>query len=117
MNHPNPTLSLIAPQRSRLWLWATVLAVSGACAFAPEQLSRTVGIDVVYVMLSGIALGVVALLGASVSVRCPRCSLSLAWYALSKQNHSEWLSWLLDVRTCPRCSFAHTSSGEQHAER
>jgi hypothetical protein len=116
MNHPASTQPLIAPQRSKLWLWAAVLALSGVCLFAPEQLSRVVGASAVGVMLSGIALGAVALLGVSLSVRCPRCGLSLAWYALSKQSHSAWLSWLLDVQTCPRCSFEHASNGEQHAK-
>lgn len=116
MNHPTAALLPIALQRSKLWLWAAVLAMSGVCTFAPVQLSRFVGASAVSITLAGIALGVVALLGVSLSIRCPRCGLSLAWYALSKQSHSAWLSWLLDVQTCPRCDFEYASNGDQHAK-
>ncbi len=86
-----------------------VLVVSGACIFAPDQLAHLGGVSPVIVILCGVAAGLVALVGTSASVRCPACGLSLAWYALSKQAHHAWLSWLLNVEVCPRCGFSHSS--------
>lgn len=116
MNHSVSALPRIAPQRNKLWLWAVVLATSSVCVFAREPLSPVVGANAVSLMLAGIALGAIALLGVSLSVRCPRCGLSLAWYALSTQSHSAWLLWLLNAQTCPRCNFGHASNGEQRAK-
>ncbi|HMZ56663.1 MAG TPA: hypothetical protein PLT48_17565 [Nitrospira sp.] len=111
-NNPRPTtlLPLIAPQRRKLWLCAVILIVSGAGVFAPEQISRVVGAASVVVTLGGIAAGLLALAIASLSIRCPSCGLGLAWYALSKQPHHAWLSWLLTVEVCPRCRFSHSSA-------
>jgi hypothetical protein len=116
MNHPAAVVPLAAPQRWKLWLWAVALCMSGACLFAPEQLSRVFGASEAHFTLYGIALGFVALLGISLSVRCPSCGLSLAWYSLSKQSHSAWFSWLLDVETCPRCSFTLASAVKHHSK-
>lgn len=113
---PVTTVPLVAPQRWKFWFWAAVLAVSGVCLWASGQVAGVIGTSPVGIMFTGMALGVVAPVGASLSVRCPRCGLRLVWYALSRQSHHAWLSWLLGLQTCPRCGLAHTSGGKRHAK-
>ncbi len=110
-NNPQSALPLplVTPQRWKLWLCAVMLVVCGASFYAPEQISHAVGFASVFVTLGGIAMGLLTLAVASLSVRCPSCGLKLAWYALSKQAHHAWLSWLLTVEVCPRCHFSHSS--------
>jgi predicted RNA-binding Zn-ribbon protein involved in translation (DUF1610 family) len=83
--------------------------VCGIGLFVPNQIASVVGLNPVVVTLSAVALGFIVLASASLSVRCPACGLSLAWFALSKQAHHSWLSWLLDAKVCPRCGFSHSS--------
>lgn len=55
-------------------------------------------------MLDGIYLYILGCLGglffglfACLSIRCPECRLSWAWYAVTKQNLGEWIPWLVSV--------------------
>jgi hypothetical protein len=115
MNQTAPSLTLVAPQRWKLWLWAIVLVLSGIGFFATDWLSHALGIHAGLVTVGAIGIGAFVLVGASLSIRCPSCGLSLAWYGLSKQAHHAWLSWLLNAEACPRCGFSHLSSqGNSH---
>ena len=109
MNQATKTPSLIEPQRWKLWLFGFLLAVSGIGFFAPNPVASVVGSSPVMVSLAAVGIGCIVLVGAALSVRCPSCGLSLAWYALSKQAHNAWLSWLLDTKVCPRCGFSHSA--------
>jgi len=110
MNQAASSLTLITAQRWKLWLFSCLLVVCGIGLFAPNHVASVVGLSPVVVALSSVALGLIVLASASWSVRCPACGLSLTWYALSKQAHHSWLSWLLDTTVCPRCGFSHWSS-------
>lgn len=108
---------LIDSQRWKLWLWGSVLAVSGIGIFAPEFCARALGADPAVITVGAIVIGALVLIGASISIRCPACRLSLAWYGLSKQAHHAWLTWLLTVKTCPRCGFSHVpAQGDTHGK-
>lgn len=110
MNQIALSPSLVASQRWKLCLFASLLMVCGIGLFAPNNVANAVGASPVAVTLGSVALGVAVLIGATLSVRCPACGLSLVWYALSKQAHHAWLSWLLDTKACPRCGFSHSPS-------
>lgn len=110
MNQTLQSPSLVASQRWKLWLFASLLTVSGVGLFAPNHVASAVGASLVTVNLGSTALGLIVLVSGMLSVRCPACRLSLVWYALSKQGIHAWLSWLLDIRVCPRCGFSHSSS-------
>jgi len=117
MNSPTQSVPLIAGQRWKFQLGAVALCVLLVGMFAPDAIARLAGTERAAVTLATTAFGFLALVGFALSVRCPSCSLSLAWYALSKQSHGAWLSWLLDVEVCPRCGYSHSSaSGAHNAE-
>jgi hypothetical protein len=90
----------------------TALESVDFCLSARETTSVAflVGVSPVMVSLAAVALGCIALVGATLSVRCPSCGLNLAWYAPSKQAYHSWLSWLLDIKVCPRRGFSHSAN-------
>ena len=117
MNSPTHSVPLIAPQRWKFQLWAVALCVLLVGMFAPDAVARLAGTGRAEISLAATAFGFLALVGFTLSIRCPSCSLSLAWYALSKQSHGAWLTWLLEVKVCPRCGYSHSSvSGVDNAE-
>jgi len=100
---------LVEPQRWKLWLFGSLLVVSGIGLFALNPVASVFGFSPVLVNLAAVAIGCIVLVGAALSVRCPSCGLSLVWCALSKQAHNAWLSWLLDTKVCPKCGFSHSA--------
>lgn len=98
-------IPLVVPQRWKLWIWGAMLALSGLGALAPDRLAPVLGVVPALMALMADALAVIALAGAAVSIRCPRCGLSLVWHGLTKKSAGAWLSWLLDVDTCPQCGY------------
>jgi hypothetical protein len=110
MGSTTSRLQLVAPQRWKLWLWGSGLAIAGLGLFFSAQVGTALGIDPTLLQIGGTLAGLFVLVGASLSIRCPSCRLSLVWHAVSKHPHDHWLSWLLDVNVCPRCGFKH----EQH---
>ena len=99
-------VTLVAPQRWKLSLCvAAVAAVAavGACYIVPDALATLFGTSPALLKLAASLAGLVVLIGACLAVRCASCGLSLVWHAVSKKSPNDWLAWLLDVRTCPRC--------------
>ncbi len=117
MNRSQSPITLVAAQRWKLWLWAIVISFPVIGMYAPDQLAHALNLEREDVTISGIFVVFFVLAGASMSIRCPACGLSLAWYALSKQAHHAWLSWLLDVAVCPQCGFSHSSGKEINHEK
>lgn len=96
-------VALVASQRWKLWLCGVGVAAIGACYLAPAFLAAAFGTSPTVLTLAATAGGLTLLIGTCLSVRCPSCGLSLVWHGVSKKPASNWLVWLLDVRTCPRC--------------
>jgi len=97
--------TLIAKQKWKLWLWGCVLVVAGLGFLFPMKFAQIFAVDPIAINLAALSLTLAALVGASLSIRCPKCGLSLVWHGLSQEKIGEWLSWLLNVRVCPRCGF------------
>jgi hypothetical protein len=103
MNEEETDVPLVASQRWKLWLCAVAVTAIGTCYLAPNLLAAAFGTSPVVVTLAATIAGLGLLIGACLSIRCPSCGLSLAWHGVSRRPASDWLTWLLAVRTCPRC--------------
>ncbi len=53
----------------------------------------------------GVVVGLSSGAFGCLSIRCPKCGLAWAWYAVTKQSLGEWVPWLLSVKQCPKCGF------------
>ena len=104
-------VTLVEPQRRTLWLCALALVAVGACATWPAALAPLFHSSSTTLKLAAWLAGLVVLAGACRMVRCRACGLSLVWHAMSTRPAGDWLAWLLDVRTCPRCAL------EERADR
>ncbi len=54
---------------------------------------------------AGAVVAALGLFGLLLLPTCPHCGLRLFPHAISSQNASDWLRWLLSVSTCPRCGY------------
>lgn len=95
--------TLVAPQRWKLWMCAAAVIAVGACYIAPETLAALVEMSPAMLKLAASLAGLLVLVGVCLAVRCPACGVSLVWHGVSTKSANDWLSWLLDVQTCPRC--------------
>jgi DNA-directed RNA polymerase subunit RPC12/RpoP len=105
-------LPLITSQKWKLWVWGGLLAVAGLGLFTPDRFASVLGTQPIVINCVAVLASFIALAGASLSIRCPQCGLSLVWHGISQKNIGGWLSWLLKVRTCPQCGF-HISNKER----
>ena len=96
---------LVAAQSWKLRLSFVLLAIGGVCNFAAQPIARVIGVDPGLLLVFGVLLSIVALTFAAMSVRCPSCGLRLFWFAVSKKSVGAWLSWLLQLESCPRCHY------------
>lgn len=103
MTDEEPFVPLVKSQRWKLWLCALAFAAVGACHLWPAALASLIGATSTILKLAGSLAGLIVLLGACFMIRCQACGLSLVWHGVSTKPADEWLKWLLDVRTCPRC--------------
>ena len=92
---------LIAAQSWKLYV-GLALAMGGAILmWLPDSLSGTLTYSNEVGGLSA-AAGIAWLL---FSIACPRCSLRLFPYVISRQDASGWLQWLMHASSCPRCGY------------
>jgi hypothetical protein len=96
-------VTLVRPQRWKLWLCAVAVAAVGTCYVVPAALATLFDISSAMLKLAASLVGIMVLVGACLAVRCRACGLSLIWHGVSTKSANDWLNWLLDVRTCPRC--------------
>ena len=100
--------ALVTSQRWKLWVWGIAVAVVVVCLLVPRPIAALAGIESEALTLIASFGALLILIGAALAVTCPACRLSLVWYALSKQQHTSWILWLLDVTNCPRCGHSHS---------
>jgi len=109
----NGNITLIHSQRSKMLLWGGFLIIAGIGFLIPKDLSILFSIDLFFIDIAATFLSVMALIGASLSIRCRHCGLKLVWYALSKKNIGGWLDWLLHVEECPQCEKNQAQCDEE----
>lgn len=108
MSTPSGDLpALIAQQKLRLWLFGGMLGLAGLGLLFPEEIANAFGVAAVSVRFATLILTLSALAAAFLTIRCPHCGLRLVFYAMSHKGAGEWLQWLLEVRTCPKCGSPH----------
>lgn len=92
-------------QTSKFVLPITLATLSGTAISFQFSLARMMGTDPVYISLLSVAIGLPAFLLAVSWVRCPRYSLKVVWYAVSKKDYREWFTWLTTIERCPGCGY------------
>ena len=63
-----------------------------------------------YLVVFGLSGPFVALLFASLSIRCPACHFRLFWHAIRNDPSGSWLNWLTELSVCPRCEHRAPSA-------
>jgi len=96
-------VTLVKPQRWKVWLCALAVAALGACYVWPTALASFFGTSPTILTIAASLAGLIVLVGACLMIRCRACGLSLVWHGMSTKPANDWLHWLLDVQTCPRC--------------
>ncbi len=96
-------VALVKPQRWKLWLCALAVAALGASYVWPAALAIFFGTSSTILKIAASVAGFIVVVGACLMIRCRACGLSLVWHAMSTKPANDWLNWLLDVQTCPRC--------------
>ena len=108
MSTPSSDLpALIAQQKRRLWLFGGMIGLAGLGLLFSEEIANTFGVASVWVRFAALIVTFSALAAAFLTIRCPHCGLRLVFYAMSHKGVGEWLQWLLEVRTCPKCGRPH----------
>jgi hypothetical protein len=97
------SVTLIHSQKNKMLFWMVVIIIAGIGFIVPEYLSSLFSVDLFLINITATLLCLIALIGASLSIRCAHCGLRLVWYALSKKGIGAWLDWLLHVKECPKC--------------
>jgi len=41
--------------------------------------------------------------------RCPRCKVNLLLHGMTNAQNADWFTWLVTVRSCPRCGYPESS--------
>jgi hypothetical protein len=108
-SQPRSGATLIRRHRGNLFACAGVLIGVGACYVAPERVAAVVGTSTAMLKLAASATGLAVLAWAASTVRCQRCGLSLVWHAVSTKPAGDWLRWLLEAKSCPRCGHTGTN--------
>lgn len=96
-------VTLVKPRRWKLWLCALAVAALGACYVWPTALATFFDTNSTMLKIASSPAGLIVLVGACLMIQCRACGLSLVWHGMSTKPANDWLTWLLDVQTCPRC--------------
>jgi hypothetical protein len=57
----------------------------------------------VFAVFSGIFLGMSSFIYACSAIRCPSCGARWIWLGVSRNSSGQWLHWLLNQSSCPKC--------------
>lgn len=95
---------LLATGQAWKLIVGVVLLLAGTFVmwFGLQRLSEPDGLLATF---AGLGASLVAIATTPLLVRCPTCRARWVWMAVSKQDHRRWVTWLLLLRTCPRCGY------------
>jgi hypothetical protein len=108
MNKPPTKMPLLKATNQRGKLYVVVYAfvigilLLAVCANAAGAMS---GFTLLLFSLVGVAVLVLAVYTAQ-AIRCPDCKLSWLHWSMSNNPSSQWLNWLLETTSCPKCGFS-----------
>ena len=88
----------------KLYLALVLVVAGGVLIFLPASFSSSR--FATQLAPVGVVVAVVGLLGLWLLPTCPHCGLRLFPHAISSQNASDWLRWMVTVSTCSRCGYA-----------
>jgi hypothetical protein len=113
-NDRNNSLTLLSPQRrwqARFFL--CVSFVAGVFLFWDSVFVTLFGVSRLLIVIGAALVGVVSLVGALLSSRCPGCGHSLLPY----EGKERGLPSVLDAEVCPKCGYSRYESdvGPDHA--
>lgn len=64
----------------------------------------------VFVVIGGVFLGLASFVYGCFAIRCPNCGVRWVWLGVSGKSSGQWLEWLLNQSSCPKCEYV--ASGE-----
>ena len=67
----------------------------------------------IIMVLSGVLLGLLGLVWASLAITCRQCKARLFWLAVKSQAQSNWMAWLLSLERCPKCDLKPSENGNR----
>lgn len=73
-----------------------VIMFSGLSLLASNQAA-------VFAVLGGIGFGVAGFVYGCTAIRCPNCGARWVWLGVSGKSSGQWLNWLLNQSSCPKC--------------
>ena len=95
---------LISRSPRKLYIALVLVVAGGALVCLPASIASSA--FAIQLTAAGVVMAVVGLLGLWLLPTCPHCGLRLFPHAISSQNASDWLRWMVTVSTCPRCGHA-----------
>jgi hypothetical protein len=107
--------SLFSSQSYKIKFLSILAAISFICLFFPNEIAGICGLDKTTVSLLATASGLIIFICFCLTIRCPSCKLKLVFYALTNKKSNIWLSWLLDLKVCPKCGFANPHCNREDA--
>lgn len=102
--YPVPLLRFRFSLMLVFFAWMIVL---NAALFFPGLLASILPLSAASIRAVSLGLGALTFFVAMAAIRCPGCRVSLAWFAIRRQPHDQWFSWLSEVSTCPVCRYSH----------
>ena len=85
--------------------WKLFACIIGVLIGGGVMLYGVRGDKSVAFILSAIAMEIAVGIFACTSIRCPDCGLRWVWYAVSKTDMNQWLTWLVSFERCPGCEL------------
>ena len=73
-----------------------ILILGGLTVIASNQTA-------ILVVLAGIVFGVASFVYSCSAIRCPSCGARWVWLGISGKSTGQWLNWLLNQSSCPKC--------------
>lgn len=97
--------------------------IQGAWFFVPGALAvlfsgsigSVVKLQPWHIAVAGLFALVVGLYWSASGARCPSCRLNLLWHGMAHARHADWFTWLVAVRSCPRCGYSASVHSDRHA--
>ncbi|WP_288841245.1 hypothetical protein [uncultured Deefgea sp.] len=108
MNQEAISDNLFSSQRYKIKVLSILGAISSIGLFFPNEIASLCELDKNSVHLVATASGLIVFISFCFSIRCPSCKSKLVFYALSNKKFNLWMSWLFDLKVCPKCGFSNS---------
>lgn len=103
--------------RRRVWQGVWLFAPGALAVLFPGSIGSALNLERWIVAVIGLLALLHGIYWSASGAKCSGCKLNLLWYGMTRAKNADWLTWVMNARSCPQCGYPESDRLKDQAGR